>query len=84
LTRAPAAAMLHIPLYAHLQREAAMKKVQLKLDTLRVDSFPTAERIEERGTVKGQQLGSWGANCTNTTCPPYHCFCTEMDSCRCQ
>ena len=61
-----------------------MKKVQLDVDALQVESFPTAEKVHERGTVKGHQLGTWGANCTNTTCPPYHCFCTENLSCDCQ
>lgn len=61
-----------------------MKKIQLKLDTLRVESFETAERFAERGTVNGHQLYTRLANCTNTTCPPYHCFCTENQSCNCQ
>lgn len=60
-----------------------MKKIQMKLDSLRVESFETAKRPDERGTVDGHQIGSWGANCTATTCPPYHCFCTEEYSCRC-
>ena len=61
-----------------------MKKVQLKLDALQVESFETAERREERGTVDGHQIATRLNNCTNTTCPPYNCFCTEDYSCRCQ
>jgi hypothetical protein len=61
-----------------------MKKVQLKLDALAVESFETAERREERGTVDGQQLVTRFGACTNTTCPPANCFCTEDYSCRCQ
>lgn len=62
-----------------------MKKVQLKLDTLRVESFETVERFEERGTVDAHQVttNTRLANCTNTTCPPYHCFCTENQTCNC-
>lgn len=62
-----------------------MKKIQLKLDTLRVESFETMERLEERGTVDAHQIATRTqlANCTNTTCPPYHCFCTENQSCNC-
>lgn len=60
-----------------------MKKIQLKLDTLRVESFETAERITERGTVEGQQIATRVGGCTQTTCPPAHCFCTEDLSCRC-
>jgi hypothetical protein len=61
-----------------------MKKVQLKLDTLRVESFETAERSEARGTVNGNQIATRIGGCTATTCPPNHCFCTENLSCRCQ
>jgi hypothetical protein len=61
-----------------------MKKVQLKLETLQVESFETAERFEERGTVNGNQIATRFGNCTNSTCPPYNCFCTENYSCRCQ
>jgi hypothetical protein len=60
-----------------------MKKTQLKLDTLQVESFETAEPVQERGTVDGHQIGSRFPNCTNTTCPPANCFCTENLSCRC-
>ena len=61
-----------------------MKKVQLDVDALQVESFETAERREERGTVEANQIVTRLNNCTNTTCPPYHCFCTEDYSCRCQ
>jgi hypothetical protein len=65
-----------------------MKKVQLKLEALKVESFETAERPAERGTVNahqiGTQVGTQVNNCTDTTCPPYHCFCTEQNTCWCQ
>jgi hypothetical protein len=61
-----------------------MKKVQLKLDTLQVESFETAERVVERGTVEGHQIATRFGGCTASTCPPYNCFCTENDSCWCQ
>ncbi|HYR11744.1 MAG TPA: hypothetical protein VEQ60_28430 [Longimicrobium sp.] len=61
-----------------------MKKVQLKLDTLQVESFQTAERVREQGTVDAHQIVTRFNNCTNTTCPPYNCFCTENLSCDCQ
>ena len=62
-----------------------MKKVQLKLDALEVESFETAAKSEARGTVDGHQITRTQLNgCTNTTCPPYNCFCTENLSCRCQ
>jgi hypothetical protein len=77
--------MVYVPFRAHSQKEADMKKIQLKLDTLSVESFETAVRVEERGTVNGNQLVTRsGGGCTNTTCPPYNCFCTEDYSCRCQ
>lgn len=61
-----------------------MKKIQLKLETLRVESFETVAEMEERGTVNGYQYATRLANCTQTTCPPNYCFCTENASCRCQ
>lgn len=61
-----------------------MNKVQLKLEALEVESFETAERAEERGTVNGHQIGTRIGGCTASTCPPYHCFCTEDLTCRCQ
>lgn len=61
-----------------------MKKVQLKLETLRVESFETAERPEERGTVNGHQFATRVGGCTVSTCPPHNCFCTEDYTCRCQ
>jgi hypothetical protein len=75
--------MLRLPFHAPSE-EDAMEKIQLKLESLRVETFETAERPQERGTVDAHQIGSQLANCTNTTCPPYNCFCTENLSCRCQ
>jgi hypothetical protein len=61
-----------------------MKKVQLKLETLRVESFETAVPADERGTVDAHQIASrLGGGCTETTCPPALCFCTEDLSCNC-
>jgi hypothetical protein len=75
--------MLGFALHAHF-REVAMKKVQLKLEALRVESFETEEPSEERGTVGGHQIATRFGGCTASTCPPYNCFCTEDYSCRCQ
>ncbi len=61
-----------------------MKKVQLKLEALRVESFQTEEPSQERGTVDGHQFATQFDGCSDSTCPPHHCFCTEDDSCRCQ
>jgi hypothetical protein len=48
-----------------------MKKVRLDVETLAVDSFPTAERYDESGTVQG-----FGA-----PTPPYEtCGCTTGGS----
>ncbi|WP_420130610.1 pinensin family lanthipeptide [Longimicrobium sp.] len=60
-----------------------MKKVQLKLETLRVESFETSVPANERGTVDAHQIGTRVGGCTATTCPPNQCFCTENLSCRC-
>ena len=60
-----------------------MKKIQLNLDLLRVESFETEERSEKPGTVNGHQVGTAGDGCTASTCPPNHCFCTEDLSCGC-
>ena len=49
-----------------------MKKVKLSLDTLRVDSFPTAEIAQGMGTVRAQQ---WT--------PHFSCFDTCNESCTC-
>jgi hypothetical protein len=63
-----------------------MKKVQLKLETLQVESFQTSEPAVEKGTVDAHQIATATHfdNCTESTCPPYHCFCTENLSCGCQ
>ncbi len=61
-----------------------MKKIRLEIDTLRVESFETVEQRDERGTVNAHQVGTRVGGCTETTCPPNYCFCTEDQTCRCQ
>ena len=41
-----------------------MKKLQLNLDALRVDSFETSKELEARGTVRGHVETSCGEPCT--------------------
>jgi hypothetical protein len=63
-----------------------MEKIRLKLDSLQVETFETAVRSKGRGTVDAHQIATrtYGGGCTESTCPPYNCFCTENLSCRCQ
>lgn len=62
-----------------------MKKIRLNVETLAVESFETMTPRDERGTVDGQQITTATRlnNCTQTTCPPNYCFCTEDRTCRC-
>jgi hypothetical protein len=48
-----------------LERSATMKKLSLKLDDLRVDTFQTAGGGAERGTLLGH-----GATVVGNTCSP--------------
>jgi hypothetical protein len=63
-----------------------MEKIRLKLESLQVETFETATKSEGRGTVDAHQIATrtYGGGCTQTTCPPNHCFCTENLSCNCQ
>ena len=54
-----------------------MKKLELNVDELRVESFPTDGAAAERGTVRANSL-SWGesyCNVCETYSGPVHCFC---------
>jgi hypothetical protein len=51
-----------------------MEKVKLTVDALRVESFPTAEIAQGRGTVHAQQV----------TRPRFSCANSCEESCTCQ
>ena len=53
-----------------------MKKLALHLDELAVESFPTAERITETGTVQGNEAAPTPPY---LTCPPK----TRLTDCPC-
>jgi hypothetical protein len=50
-----------------------MKKLNLKIDELRIDSFVTDAESAERGTVQGAQITAAG------TCGLSVCRCTRAD-----
>jgi hypothetical protein len=58
-----------------------MKKLSLDLDQLVVDSFDTAAKAEEKGTVFGEQCTCY-TNCTCPGCPT--CDHTQCDQNTCQ
>lgn len=46
-----------------------MRKIKLDVDTLRVESFDTAEQGDEaRGTVRGNYTRYYGGTCNETQC----------------
>jgi hypothetical protein len=51
-----------------------MKKLALKLDDLRIDSFETTSRTSGKGTVFGEQCTCW-TNCTCPGCPTCDATC---------
>ena len=51
-----------------------MKKLTLKLDDLRIDSFQTTPREPGKGTVFGEQCTCW-TNCTCPGCPTCDASC---------
>jgi hypothetical protein len=53
-----------------------MKKLELNVDTLQVDSFPTDARPAERGTVDAYAV-STGKNTCYCTSMNIGCWCTE-------
>lgn len=73
-----------------------MRKLSLKLDDLRIESFDTAAAAEEKGTVVAEQC-SCGATCMadygtcayscratcNGSCPPGTCYfsCPVENTC---
>lgn len=60
-----------------------MKKIRLELDSVRVESFPTAEKPEERGTVDGH-LRSRVGDTWCITCFEQTCYCSQPgDTCTC-
>jgi len=60
-----------------IPENTTMKKLELNVDELRVESFPTDGAAAERGTVRANSL-SWGesyCNVCETYSGPVHCFC---------
>ena len=51
-----------------------MRKIRLKLDTLTVDSFPTAAAPAGTGTVEGHQI-SIRLGCATRDCPTAYISC---------
>ncbi|HEX6749262.1 MAG TPA: hypothetical protein VF092_18335 [Longimicrobium sp.] len=56
-----------------------MKKLILRVDTLRVESFDVSERERASGTVHAHD-GTWGETC-NTQCATGICDCVLTDVC---
>ena len=51
-----------------------MKKLTLRLDDLRIDSFQTTPAESRKGTVFGEQCTCW-TNCTCPGCPTCDASC---------
>jgi hypothetical protein len=60
-----------------------MRKLQMDLDQLNVESFPTAAAESARGTVQGQDASVVPAPCTGNSCSgPVACICqTQYTDC---
>lgn len=60
-----------------------MKKIRLDLDAVDVESFPTAEVTEVKGTVDGH-LRSRIGDTWCITCFEFSCYCSQPgDTCTC-
>lgn len=57
-----------------------MNKLSLDADALRVESFSTAARPQERGTVNAQEA-THGENTCYCTSINIGCFCSERQTC---
>lgn len=56
-----------------------MKKIRLKIDALRVESFPTVEKGDEQGTVRGHE-DSWGCSATCYSCAANGATCDRREN----
>jgi hypothetical protein len=66
---------------ANISKEHTMKKLSLKLDDLRVDTFQTLAEAGERGTVAGHAPTVVGNTCTPSC--PYTCgIIPQTENCR--
>jgi hypothetical protein len=67
--------------------EKAMRKLRLDVETLNVQSFDTAVKDDERGTVLGASVASfqpWGDcsdTCTEATQPAAACYSVPGEVC---
>jgi hypothetical protein len=57
-----------------------MKKLRLDIDSLRVESFASAEEEAQRGTVAGLQIVSYHPDCPYTW-NPYKYTCGQHIEC---
>jgi len=56
-----------------------MRKINLDVDTLKVESFETAERgAEERGTVRGYFTRDWEESCYESCSALVKCACMSQ------
>jgi hypothetical protein len=62
-------------------QESLMRKIQLDLSTLRVESFVVADKSTERGTVQGQAVSELGRPCSGYSCGPAACPGTASCAC---
>lgn len=60
-----------------------MRKIQLDLGILRVESFVVAGTSTERGTVQGQAVSALGRPCSGNSCGPVACPGTYYGTCIC-
>ncbi|HYW14139.1 MAG TPA: hypothetical protein VE871_19395 [Longimicrobium sp.] len=60
-----------------------MRKIQLDLGTLRVESFVAADTSTESGTVQGHAVSALGRPCSGHSCGPVACPGTFDSACIC-
>lgn len=60
-----------------------MRKIQLDVSILRVESFVVADTSTERGTVRGQAVSGLGRPCSGYSCGPVACPGTLVGTCIC-
>jgi hypothetical protein len=60
-----------------------MRKIQLDLRILRVESFVVADTSAERGTVQGHAVSALGRPCSGYSCGPVACPGTMDSACIC-
>jgi hypothetical protein len=58
-----------------------MRKLQLDLDQLTVESFATSDNAEQKGTVVGEQQCTCQTQCTCPGCPTCDATCNRGNTC---